>query len=125
MGRLTKRTNSISHAMCGNVIIAKCEHCEDKLRKCYMEDCVAELEVTQKLAHYEDLEEQGRLIELPCAVGDIVWTYDIAGGKSYIYEYRTPNEPMCILVKDLWGIKFFATKEEAEAKLKELEGGAV
>lgn len=26
-----------------------------------------------KLAHYEDLEEQGRLIELPCAVGDTVW----------------------------------------------------
>ena len=26
-----------------------------------------------KLAHYEDLEEQGRLIELPCGVGDTVW----------------------------------------------------
>ena len=26
-----------------------------------------------KLAHYEDLEEHGRLIELPCAVGDTVW----------------------------------------------------
>lgn len=76
--------------------------------------------IFEKLAHYEDLEEQGRLIELPCAVGDIVWSYDIVDGKPYIYEYRTPNEPMCILVKDLWGIRFFATKEEAEVKLKEL-----
>ena len=29
--------------------------------------------VLEKLAHYEDLEEQGRLIELPCGVGDTVW----------------------------------------------------
>lgn len=28
----------------------------------------------QKLAHYEDLEEEGHLIKLPCADGDIVWT---------------------------------------------------
>ena len=27
----------------------------------------------KKLAHYEDLEEQGRLIELPCKVGDTVY----------------------------------------------------
>ena len=26
-----------------------------------------------KLTHYEDLVEHGRLIELPCAVGDTVW----------------------------------------------------
>lgn len=33
----------------------------------------------EKLAHYEDLEEAGRLIELPCAVGDTVWLI----GKNY------------------------------------------
>lgn len=79
----------------------------------------------EKLAHYEDLEEQGRLIELPCAVGDTVWTYWIDDGRSAVERYKPANEPLCILVKDLWGIKFFATKEEAEekmiAKLKELE----
>lgn len=30
-------------------------------------------EVTDKLAHYEDLEEQGRLITLPCKIGDTVY----------------------------------------------------
>lgn len=80
----------------------------------------------KKLAHYEDLEEQGRLIELPCAVGDTVWTYWIDDDRLGVERYKPANEPLCILVKDLWGIKFFATKEEAEekmiAKLKELEG---
>lgn len=32
-----------------------------------------------KLKHHEDLEEKGRLIELPCKVGDTV--YNITGGK--------------------------------------------
>ena len=32
-----------------------------------------------KLTHYKDLEEQGRLKELPCAVGDTVWLI----GKNY------------------------------------------
>lgn len=27
----------------------------------------------QKLKHYEDLEEQGKLLKLPCAVGDTVY----------------------------------------------------
>lgn len=30
-------------------------------------------DVLTKLADYEDLEEQGRLIKLPCEVGDTVW----------------------------------------------------
>lgn len=36
-------------------------------------------EMLEKLAHYEDLEEQGKLIELPCTVGDTVWLI----GKNY------------------------------------------
>lgn len=31
------------------------------------------LRVQEKLKHYEDLEESGRLIELPCAIGDEVY----------------------------------------------------
>lgn len=38
---------------------------KDRCEYCY--------EATQKLAHYEDLEEQGRLIELPCKIGDTVY----------------------------------------------------
>lgn len=32
-----------------------------------------------KLAEYEDLEEQGRLIKLPCKVGDTVWQIMVVG----------------------------------------------
>lgn len=31
------------------------------------------LDVVHKLAEYEDLEEQGKLLKLPCAVGDTVY----------------------------------------------------
>ena len=31
------------------------------------------ISAAEKLARYEDLEEQGRLIELPCKIGDTVW----------------------------------------------------
>lgn len=31
------------------------------------------LKLAEKLKEYEDLEEQGKLLKLPCAVGDDVW----------------------------------------------------
>ena len=36
-------------------------------------------EAYYKLQHYEDLEERGRLIELPCKVGDKVYSVHSAG----------------------------------------------
>ena len=42
----------------------------------------------EKLAHYEDLEEQGRLIVLPCKVGDTVHLI----GKNY---HKCPNHYDC------------------------------
>ena len=76
----------------------------------------------EKLAHYEDLEELGRLIELPCAVGDEYWCTERDDGGEDPVIHKVHSEPFACLVKDLWGIKCFATKEKAEAKLKELEG---
>ena len=58
---------------------------KDRCEYCY--------EAIQKLAHYEDLEEQGRLIELPCKIGDTVYVVEdwgYANGKrkerGYIEE---------------------------------------
>ena len=48
-----------------------------------------EVEVLERLAHYEDLEEAGRLIELPCAIGDI--TYWIGT------EDEDGNEGLCVM----------------------------
>lgn len=90
-----------------------------------------------KLAHYEDLEEAGRLIELPCAVGDTVWQIT----RNFISEFKIKsfvcdNEGIFFYWECISGIYInilgfsnnrigkdvFLTKEEAEAKLKELEG---
>lgn len=83
-----------------------------------------------KLAHYETLEEQGRLIELPCKVGTPVYVIENTFGNdcttAYIAEYELTE-----ISYDgrLWtgefyqfGKEAFATKEEAEAKLAELKG---
>ena len=88
------------------------------------------LEVYFKLKDYEDLEEQGRLVKLPCKIGDKVWHIsgrdikeDVISGIEYSYDgmfYIWSNE-------DTWLGGFndivFLTKSEAEEKLKELRGG--
>ena len=86
----------------------------------------------RKLAHYEDLEEQGRLIELPCAVGDTV--YWISESDSCLF-CNGPCYERCeegaLKIKEIpfkphmlneIGEIIFLTKEAAEAKLKEMEG---
>ena len=97
-------------------------------------------EVLRKLAHYEGLEEANRLIELPCAVGDEVYIPN-ERFPAEIEEIRiTPRGVFAEYVQydrgyeetEVWdegsfwiedvGKRVFLTKEEAEAKLKELEG---
>lgn len=92
--------------------------------------------VLQKLADYEDLEEQGFLLRLPCKLGDTI--YSIANdGKIYpvkaTREVRIVNGVLHIICEsyrysdlvsyDDIGKTIFLTKSEAETKLKELRGG--
>ena len=81
------------------------------------------LEALKELQYYKDLEEQGRLIELPCKVGTpiyhIAWEYDKLNDKAYFIGEDT----FCIDDLAGWGEYQFLTKEEAEAKLKELKEG--
>lgn len=104
--------------------------------------------VLQKLAEYEDLEEQGKLLKLPCAVGDTVYrvhkgtklspdrTYEcrVVGVKQEyntfsVKLYANINEETYSIWVDDWfdrcqiGYEFFLTRKEAEAALKELERG--
>lgn len=73
----------------------------------------------ERLGKYEDLEEQGRLVKLPCKIGDDVY-----------YILGIPNETLCVIDKCTFelsdinkiGKTLFLTREEAEAKLKELRG---
>ena len=75
-------------------------------------------EVIEKLAHYEDLEEAGRLIELPCAVGEPIYEIVNLGIKKHILGYKW--KILRYLEYGIFGESAFLTKEEAEAKLKEL-----
>lgn len=75
-----------------------------------------------KLKDYEDLEEQGRLIKLPCKVGDTV--YHVVQGR--IVEVSNVDLFFLLLsvVENRFNNSVFLTKSEAEAKLKELRGEA-
>ena len=83
----------------------------------------------EQLKEYKQLEEQGRLIKLPCKIGDKVWHIsgmsikeDVISGIEYSYDgmfYIWSNEYIW-----LGGFNdiVFLTKSEAEEKLKELIG---
>lgn len=98
-------------------------------------------DITEKLAEYEDLEEQGLLLRLPCKVGDTVYIIthvfngkevigaigrrkiDSIGGNALNPIYVISKEPYELrFCPSEFGVRVFKTKEEAEAKLKELEG---
>lgn len=92
--------------------------------------------VYEKLKEYEDLEEQGLLIKLPCKVGDMVWfnTYkhgeDVGLQPHKVEEVRVRflmerdyADPYTEIPDYDFGKTVFLTKEEAEAKLRELERG--
>ena len=129
----------------GNYFYRKCfEKCDGlgASRKC--DNCEITTSICEKLGKYEDLEEQGRLIKLPCEVGDIIYRVN-AGAKEPVIKMRVlqvnykqlhkdriiiridamnDNDmgESCYLLED-FGKNVFITKSEAEAKLKELRGG--
>ena len=88
-------------------------------------------EILTKLADYEDLEEQGRLIKLPCKVGDtiyyinpnentinklVIYSFDIRPLQRFASDYRGTR-----LNFNKFGKTVFLTKSEAEAKLAEMK----
>ena len=76
-----------------------------------------EEQALKKLAAYEDAEEQGRLVILPCKVGTPVWSSVLCGFDEDGHE-QPAQWPFVISMMDEWGTGFFMTKEEAEAALK-------
>lgn len=135
MGRLTEH-----HDYC---FMACYEQQGDKIREeCPIYRNCYSRQMHEKLSHYEDLEEQGRLIELPCKVGDTVYVVDFTRAGYRIFEANI-EEVRCqsyatyycldwglqpqrfrAFKEDNLGKNVFLTKEEAEAKLKELKEGA-
>ena len=112
-----------------------------------MQHCIDEtIHALAEFQRYRDLAEQGRLVELPCKVGDTVWDnvfgkwepftitgYSFGVADSYIDDPVTDDEIVFYYSNSIMSIsgsfamseignQIFLTKEEA--KLKELEGGA-
>lgn len=107
-------------------------------------DCEEIDAVYRKLKEYENLEERGRLVKLPCKVGDTVY-YFSGGYYKNIKNWKiTPIKvtefnikvnksgkliPLAMIANGTRypmssiGKTVFLTKSEAEAKLKELRGG--
>ena len=73
----------------------------------------------EKLADYEDAEEQGRYVKLPCKVGDTVY---LIKNSEKIVERKADMMFIGVLWEE-FGKEWFPTRDEAEAKLKELRGG--
>jgi hypothetical protein len=132
----------------GNYFYPKCfEKCDGLGASSKCDNCEIMTSICEKLGKYEDLEEQGRLVKLPCKVGDTVWQIMVVGvqGKNIKYgifkavvtkisadyqmnfllstitedKERYRNEVTSTAIGDT----MFFTKSEAEAKLKELRGG--
>jgi len=94
------------------------------------------------LGKYEELEEQGLLIKLPCKVGDTVYVYNldvcdwVMSPKVLTFnlcqsgwfvtldmgstDKHPDGEAWCMKLSD-FGKTIFLTREEAEKALKELE----
>lgn len=83
-------------------------------------DCEEVDAVYRRLKDYEDLEEQGRLIKLPCKVGDTV--YHVVQGR--IVEVSNVDLFFLLLsvVENRFNNSVFLAKSEAKAKLEELRG---
>ena len=136
MKRLTERykdsiANTVLIKECGDKLCKNiCDDIEYDCSKCELE------KVLEKLATYEDLEEQGLLVRLPCKVGDMVYVPT----RNFISELR-----IVMISVDMHGTYFrwmlnsgiypnldgfsgnklgktvFLTREEAEKKLEELK----
>ena len=116
MERLTNRNyGEISHT--GRIIpySTHCIGCIDE--NC---DCGIVEDMVKKLVNYEDLEEQGRLIKLPCKY---VWRIADTKSPKYAFTIKSPITELRIYeIEDIdkEGCKYFSTEEKAEAKLKKL-----
>ncbi|CDD64953.1 unknown [Firmicutes bacterium CAG:882] len=93
---------------------------KDKVEECENAYLLA---VQKKLKEYEHLEEQGRLIKLPCKY--VYYIVDINEPKYAMVMKRSIRELAIHEIEsiDKENCKYFSTKEKAEEKLKELRGG--
>ena len=112
----------------GDAVGIKCQTCDFEEKIC------------NKLAEYEDLEEQGLLLKLPCKVGDTVYSITRDFISEYIVEsiriYEHSIQFYWKCTKGIYhnvvgfanfdiGKTVFLTKQEAQAALEKMKAGGV
>lgn len=122
------------------------EKCDGLGVSCKCDKCELIYDVCDKLGNYEDLDEQGLLMKLPCKVGNTLYKiykrptkctihgeykddYTCQGceelecDSSYCWDIYMYKSDVKNIVCDLdnFGKTIFFTQSEAEKKLKELE----
>lgn len=77
----------------------------------------------EKSKEYQQLEEQGRLVKLPCK--DVYFIVDINNPKYAMVMKRPIRELAIYEIEDIdkENCKYFSTEKKAEEKLKELRCG--
>lgn len=113
MERLTSHGSERREMICR---YEDCDICEDNCPQMNEDNCQCLKEVLEKLAEYENLEEQGKLLKLPCAAGDTVYCImtSIKGTNPVIFSQKFDYGMI-----ESFGKAVFLTREEAEAALKE------
>ena len=101
---------------------------KDKLTGKYCRGVFEATACVEKLAEYETAEEEGRLVVLPCMVGDTVYSVTLYNGicKHEIRKFITDgsNTYACSNCKfpiTDFGIRVFLTREEAEKALEKMK----
>ena len=129
MERLTEKVfGFVQLKACGNDFCKEtcAEHDEEKsCKNCHIQKAF------EKLAEYEDLEEQGLLLRLPCKVGTKVYAInrivdygEIGDEATYSYSIVEREFQIYMMMdygKLVFGKTVFLTQAEAEQKLKEME----
>ena len=130
---------SLTSKKCGELLIkyadgeyrSPCFGCES-IGKCNFQNPCGFYAALERLWHYEDQQKNGRLLELPCAVGDM--TYWADKNENRVRDFIVKGieiqaDDVFIItsgpvhhVND-FGRTVFLTREEAEEALKRMEDG--
>lgn len=131
MERLTKR-NENGVAVLNIKCPEGCEHSTCSMEEGYQCQHQCEGDIIEKLAQYEELEEQELLLRLPCKVGDKAWyvrncVIDEVEVDSFILNTNLFVNVSLYVGYERFGKTLtpyktlFFTRYEAEQKLKELK----
>ena len=87
---------------------------------------VGDKAIKEKLYEYEQEESEGRLIHLPCKVGDTVYLVDNQEIINYQFDdivmfLESKKDGICFALLGDFNKVVFLTKQEAEQALKESE----